>query len=95
MAQLPRAELADLYGSLSDTMFSLMLSISGGMDWWDVAKPIVQINDWYKYVFAFYVQDLATHHAVHQLFLELVVVGVLRCRLGSPLRSRSARSAPP
>lgn len=49
------AQMEVWYGGLITCMFSLFLCISGGRDWWDIAHPILIVNDLYRYVFAFYV----------------------------------------
>jgi len=47
--------LQEHYGSVGTTMFSLLLAISGGVDWEDIVVPLNEISVWYKVLFAFYV----------------------------------------
>jgi len=57
-AQTPGAEATDLnlyYGSLSSSMVSLFLAISGGMDWRDLVLPLEQISSWWLLFFILYV----------------------------------------
>lgn len=43
------------YSSLPDTMWSLFLSISGGLDWSDVQRPLSDISVAYTLLFGFFV----------------------------------------
>lgn len=48
-------ELQYWYGSDMDTMFTLLLAISGGVDWNELVVPLNAISPFYKVVFSFYV----------------------------------------
>lgn len=48
-------ELRYWYLNLPHTMFSLLLAISGGSDWWPMLEPLLSVSDAYRYVFAFYI----------------------------------------
>jgi hypothetical protein len=61
------------YKDLPETMFSLLVAISGGTDWIEVMQPVKKISPLYQIVFTFYV-----------LF---VVVGVLNVLTGVFLES--------
>jgi hypothetical protein len=43
------------YGSLSQTMYTLLLAISNGADWHQLAAPLGQIHWFYEMLFSFYV----------------------------------------
>lgn len=49
------ADLAYWYSTLPHTMFSLVLAISGGDDWWSMLEPLVSINEIYRLIFTAYV----------------------------------------
>merc|ERR1712213_304850 len=48
-------DLKRWYGSVPTTMYSLLLAISGGVDWMDVVQPLAKISTVYQVLFAFYV----------------------------------------
>merc|ERR1712031_119156 len=48
-------ELEIWYGSLDDTIFSLIMAISGGLDWGLMWQPLVLISPYYRIVYVFYV----------------------------------------
>lgn len=50
-----REQLAEWYGSVPTTMYTLLLAISGGVDWLNVEEPLGEISYLYKVLFAFYV----------------------------------------
>jgi large-conductance mechanosensitive channel len=52
---LASAGIIDNYGSLSKTMYTLLLAISGGADWEQLAAPLGQIGFGYQALFVFYV----------------------------------------
>jgi len=56
-------DLMKLYGNLFDTMLSLFMAISGGMDWKDLVEPLERISKLYLY---FYI-----------MFVILVIFGLL------------------
>jgi len=43
------------YGSMYDSMFSLLVSILGGTDWLTIMNPLVQMSEGYKLAFSFYI----------------------------------------
>merc|ERR1712136_106641 len=43
--------LQDFYGTLSMTMLTLFMSLTGGVDWWDVVQPLLEISAGYCAVF--------------------------------------------
>mmetsp|Transcript_61560 Transcript_61560/g.148966 ORF Transcript_61560/g.148966 Transcript_61560/m.148966 type:complete len:504 (-) Transcript_61560:32-1543(-) len=49
------AELNQWYGSVGDTMFALLLAVSGGEDWITLVEPLSQISVIYQVLFSFYV----------------------------------------
>jgi len=50
----PSTVLLQHYGTLADTMLSLFMAISGGMDWGDLIQPLLQISHWYYVVYIFF-----------------------------------------
>lgn len=48
-------ELREWYPSLLGTMFSLLLCISGGNDWWAICGSLVQVGEIYRFAFTFYI----------------------------------------
>jgi len=68
-----RETFAIWYKSLPQTMFSLLVAISGGADWTDIMEPVKRISWTYQVIFTFYV-----------LF---VIVGVLNVLTGVFLES--------
>jgi len=50
-----RELLIEWYGSVGKTMYSLLLAISGGIDWSDIVVPLHEISLWYQVLFCFYV----------------------------------------
>lgn len=61
-----RKSFAHWYRSLPQTMYSLLVAISGGTDWIDIMHPVKRISVTYQLVFTFYV-----------LFVTMGVVNVL------------------
>jgi len=49
------ADLIDMYGSLVQTMYTMIQAISGGNDWANLAKPLEMISPIYVIVFMLYV----------------------------------------
>lgn len=43
------------YGSIGDTMFALLLAVTGGEDWIKLVEPLSQISVFYQVLFSFYV----------------------------------------
>jgi len=56
------------YGSVFDTMYTLLASIVGGVDWADVIRPLEKISMFYRVLFSFYI--------------VFVVIGVLNVLTG-------------
>lgn len=50
-----RDDLLYWYSDLPSAMFVLLLSISGGNDWWPMLEPLTKISKLYNFVFSFYV----------------------------------------
>jgi len=50
-----RIALEEFYGGMGSAMFSLLLAISGGIDWGEIAAPLAAVSPLYKYLFGFYV----------------------------------------
>lgn len=50
-----RGELEKYFGSVFTTIFSLLMSISGGIDWNELVEPLAHISVMYQLLFAFYV----------------------------------------
>jgi len=49
------SNLHQWYGSLFNTVFSLLMAISGGVDWITLVEPLTEISTVYQLLFAFYV----------------------------------------
>lgn len=47
--------LQELYGSIGNAMFSLLMAISGGVDWIVLVEPLAEVSWVYQVLFAFYV----------------------------------------
>uniref|UniRef100_A0A7R9ZW58 EF-hand domain-containing protein n=1 Tax=Pyrodinium bahamense TaxID=73915 RepID=A0A7R9ZW58_9DINO len=47
--------LKEWYGSIGNTMFSLLLAVSGGADWITLVEPLAHISVLYQVLFSFYV----------------------------------------
>jgi len=56
------------YGTVDKAMYSLLLAISGGMDWGELVEPFEQYSAWYRVCFAFYIM--------------LVLVGIMNILTG-------------
>lgn len=52
--------LKENFGSVGTTMFSLLMAISGGVDWVELARPLAEISIFYQMLFAFYVLFVIT-----------------------------------
>lgn len=63
-----RSGFARWYGSLYDSMFSLLAATLGGADWLEIMEPLADITEVYRLTFAFYI--------------VFVVVGVLNVLTG-------------
>merc|ERR1719272_655998 len=50
-----RAGFALWYGSLYESMFSLLAAILGGADWMEILRPLRQVSEIYSITFAFYI----------------------------------------
>jgi len=50
-----RHALQEFYGGMGSAMFSLLLAISGGIDWGEIVAPLAEVSALYKYLFGFYV----------------------------------------
>jgi len=50
-----RRALEEFYGNIGSTMYSLLLAISGGVDWGEMVIPLAEVSVLYKYLFGFYV----------------------------------------
>jgi len=50
-----RKDLITWYGSVPVTMYSLLMAISGGVDWFTMVEPLAEISTLYQVLFAFYV----------------------------------------
>lgn len=61
-----REPLLEYYGSVGCTMYTLLLSISGGADWMTFVEPLSRISVFYQVIFCFYV-----------LFIVIGVLNVL------------------
>jgi len=61
-------EFAAYFGSVPSTMYSLLLAITGGRDWGDMAVPFDRYSKWFRLYFTIYIL--------------LVVVGVLNILTG-------------
>jgi len=46
--------LIEYYGTVTSTMMTLFMAISGGMDWGDLVKPLLEISRWYYAVYVFF-----------------------------------------
>jgi len=65
-------EVLDLYGSVSDTMFTLLMAISGGAQWRDLLKPLESINlGYYRTIFSACV--VALTFGVLNLLLAVII----------------------
>eukprot|EP00437_Effrenium_voratum_P010120 CAMPEP_0181440368 /NCGR_PEP_ID=MMETSP1110-20121109/22931_1 /TAXON_ID=174948 /ORGANISM="Symbiodinium sp., Strain CCMP421" /LENGTH=255 /DNA_ID=CAMNT_0023564169 /DNA_START=115 /DNA_END=878 /DNA_ORIENTATION=- len=50
-----RHALEAWYGTVGRSMYSLLLAVTGGEDWYQIAEPLGDINWLYQILFAFYV----------------------------------------
>lgn len=50
-----RDQIRMYYGSVGSTMFSLLMAISGGVNWSELVEPLAQISVVYQVLFSFYV----------------------------------------
>jgi hypothetical protein len=50
-----RAEILTHYSNLPRSMVTLMMSITGGLDWYDGMRPLLQINPLYGALFVFFI----------------------------------------
>jgi hypothetical protein len=50
-----KEQLQEWYGSLAQTMFTLLLAVTNGADWLELARPLGEISVGYQLLFAFYV----------------------------------------
>lgn len=53
--QAVKEQLQERYGSLAKTMFTLLLAVTNGADWQELARPLGEISVGYQLLFAFYV----------------------------------------
>lgn len=53
--QAVKEQLQEWYGSLAQTMFTLLLAVTNGADWQELARPLGEISVGYQILFAFYV----------------------------------------
>lgn len=60
------AQIQEWYGSLADSMFALLLSVSGGQDWGDLREPLLPAGPLYTAAFIIYI-----------LFVTVGVINVL------------------
>mmetsp|Transcript_102715 Transcript_102715/g.306839 ORF Transcript_102715/g.306839 Transcript_102715/m.306839 type:complete len:771 (+) Transcript_102715:26-2338(+) len=60
VTQEVRPQLSDSYGSVGTTMFSLLMAVSGGVDWISLVQPLAEISAFYQVLFAFYVLFVIT-----------------------------------
>jgi len=63
-----REGITSWYGSVFDTMYTLLATITGGLNWFDVVQPLEEISMLYRCLFCFYV--------------VFVVIGVLNVLTG-------------
>jgi hypothetical protein len=65
-------EVLDLYGSVSDTMFTLLMAVSGGAQWRDLLRPLESIRlDYYRTTFSACV--VALTFGVLNLLLAVII----------------------
>eukprot|EP00913_Durusdinium_trenchii_P011410 g10715.t1 len=50
-----RDALQSWFGSVGKSMYSLLLAVTGGEDWYQIVEPLSHISDFYLVLFAFYV----------------------------------------
>ncbi|CAJ1340138.1 unnamed protein product, partial [Effrenium voratum] len=50
-----RDQLLIWFGSVGRSMYSLLLAVTGGADWYEIVEPLSHISDLYTVLFAFYV----------------------------------------
>jgi len=53
--ELVRDGLLKWYGTLPKTMYSLLMAVTGGVDWWEMVVPLSHVHLVYEILFAFYV----------------------------------------
>jgi len=53
--QLTTEKMKEHYGSVGTSMWTLAAAVSGGVDWMDVAEPIIETGFFYRCLFLFYV----------------------------------------
>lgn len=71
------AELEEYFGSVGTSMMSLFQTVTGGIDWRDVAGPLMQhISPFMGFVFAFYIA--ATSIALMNIVTGVFVEGALQ-----------------
>jgi hypothetical protein len=51
----PMEQLFRLYGSVPRTMLTLFMPVSGGMEWADASRPVVQLNSYFMFIWIAYV----------------------------------------
>jgi len=64
--------LKSFYGSLAMTMLTLFMSLTGGVDWWDVVEPLLYISPGYALVFIFFqiIGALAVLNVINATFVN-------------------------
>jgi len=69
-------EIVHLYGSLGDSIFTLFMSLSGGLDWRECLNPLLAISGWFRLFFALFVGFM--HFGMLNVFSAIFVYFVTR-----------------
>lgn len=70
-----RQQLTVHFDSLLRSMLSLMMAVTGGLDWYQIAKPLMNMNYLYLFAFLFYVLliVLCIMNVLSALFVEMAL----------------------
>jgi len=70
----PTAEIVDHYGSLGNAIFTLYLSVTGGLDWQKALEPLLVISGWFRLFFIMFVGFM--HFGMFNIYSAIFVAFV-------------------